>query len=96
METKEIKSEFLKKVGDFARELQKDCKNENVKRGFIFIASETSKKGEEHDDNTRILVRFGNGYEICKCISSYLASENPVRETFKSGIKLAAIEARDN
>lgn len=95
METKGINSEFLKKVGDFARELQKDCKNENVKRGFMFIASETPKKGEEHDDNTRLLARCGNGYEICKCIS-YLASEKSSRETFKSGIKLAAIEARDN
>lgn len=94
METKGINSEFLKKVGDFARELQKDC-NENVKRGFMFIASETSKKGEEHDDNTRILARCGNRYEICKCIS-YLASEKSLRETFKSGIILAAIEARDN
>ena len=91
METKEINSEFLKKVKDFANELQNDCKSEKENRGFVILVAETPKEGEKHD-TTQIVAVGGNGLEIIKCISE-LATQDTTYALFKEGVKMGAVKA---
>lgn len=49
METTEVRSEFVKKVNDFAKEMQKECVSENMNRGIIILAAETPKEGDNPD-----------------------------------------------
>lgn len=91
METKEINSEFLKKVKDFANELQNDCKSDKVNRGFVLLVAETLKEGEK-PDTIQIIAAGGNGFEIIKCISE-LATQDSTRALFKEGVKMGAVKA---
>lgn len=91
METTELKSEFLKKVNDFAKEMQKECDSENAKRGIVILATETPKEGE-NPYTEQIVSVAGVGGEIIKSISE-LAKQDSTKFLFKEGLKLATLKS---